>query len=192
MSEIKAFENRRPGWFLQAIAAIPLAALFAASLLVMWGFITLGRQLLGWLKTGVWRERNFVDSLWWIDNPDTLHLSWVIPDKALQFVLYGPQSLWLIAIGLTLTLGSTHFYEVFEKWSIEQAKLGPVRLSKRAKITLAALAAWLFAFPTVLCLSLVGFERWSDMFLVGCVLAFYGSFVLNWLADRIWPHTKSP
>jgi hypothetical protein len=142
---------------------------------------TLGRQVIFWLKHGVWQS----DTLWnglhfWFftERPSS---TWTVPNNVLNWFLDGSRALWMLVLGFAVVFLETAIFALIASaWENIQAgrKEGKFKfkLSRRAKRNLILWAVYLLVIcpitAAILKPSKFG-DTWVLVGMMGAMLALY-------------------
>lgn len=172
-------------------AAIGLIIIVVPLICIIDAFGTTFRQLGNWFKTGVWEPRTFWGGVnhWFLtDRPA---FEWVIPNHVLNWMLDGPRSFWMLALGclvaileiVVLVVGLTYADKAWKHWQGRHER-PLITMSKRMKIAVAITAAWMLCFPTVIAGLKMNSDIWGGTFLVAGIISFWGWVGLGLLQNR--------
>lgn len=167
--------------FLQKVTAFAVLMLFVPPIICFFdGMSTLFFQGSNWFKTGVWEARDFWSGVnkWFLtDRPS---FEWIIPNRALNWMLDGPRWVWMFvwsiilfcAEATVLTFGLSYSERLWQRWKVRHERPLLV-ISKKRKIAIAITTVWLLGFPTLISLIADDSSMWGDMVGVGGVIAFW-------------------
>lgn len=150
------------------------------------GVVTLGTQIVVWLRSGEWVPQTLWEGLHKFVLTDRPSLAWVIPDRLLNWALELPRSGGMMAVGIIYLVIVSLFLIIFlsavEKimliWSKRHDEPFIVwpTFTLREKICTLATIVWLVGFPFAAAFAVPDTDKskiWSDMVGVGAVMAFW-------------------